>query len=254
MLGSAVRDLVEALAHGAEADFGVRWAGEAASVLGWDGLAVSLALDGPEPVWFSDDISARLEDAQFTVGQGPSLEATHSGAMCLLGDVESAPGPRWEGFLPAVTELPVAAVFAFPLRLGGLKMGALTGYRRQAGMMTAEAVENALVLCDAVTEFFLRAYLSPLGPDAADETESGGPGVVHLHRAEVHQATGMVSAQLSIPLPSALSRLRAEAFVTGREILDISRAVLNGELRLAAHPDSPAEGEDSQDSDPGGGT
>ncbi|MGW2818595.1 GAF domain-containing protein [Streptomyces sp. NPDC001415] len=228
-----MRDLVEALIRGPREELGAGWAGEAAARLGWDGMAVSLAFDGPELVWFSDEVSARLEDAQFTVGQGPSLEAARDGAVCLVGDLGLVPGPRWVGFLSAAADLPVAAVFSFPLRLGALKIGALTGYRRRPGRIDEESVENALVLSDAVAEFLLRTLLPPAGEEADGP---GGAGTVDLHRAEVHQATGKLAAQLSITLAAAMARLRAEAFASGRDITDVARAVLDGELRLQAHP------------------
>ncbi|MER7395748.1 ANTAR domain-containing protein [Streptomyces sp. NPDC000151] len=235
MVESTVKDLVAVLAQGHEGDFAAQWAGEAATALGLDGLAASLLIEGPELIWFSEEVSARLEDLQFTLGEGPSLEAARAGAICLVADVSSAPGARWAGFLPAVTQLGVRAVFAFPLRLGAMKVGALTGHRRRPGMMSGESIEHALTLCDALTDFLLRTRLPQAAPGDAARTPPRTAGTVNLHRAEVHQATGMIAVQLGIPLPAALSRLRAEAFATGRDITEVAGAVLRGELRLTAN-------------------
>lgn len=233
MVESTVKDLVAVLAQGREADFAAQWAGEAAAALGLDGLAASLLVGEPELIWFSEEVGARLEDLQFTLGEGPSLEAARAGAICLVADVSSAPAARWAGFLPAVAQLGVRAVFAFPLRLGSLKVGALTGHRRRPGMMSGESIEHALTLCDALTDFLLRMRLPPPSREDAART----PGLVHLHRAEVHQATGMVAVQLGLSLPAALSRLRAEAFATNRCITEVATAVLRGDLRLTANND-----------------
>ncbi|MFC6063816.1 ANTAR domain-containing protein [Streptomyces ochraceiscleroticus] len=237
MVESTVKDLVAVLAQGREADFAAQWAGEAAAALGLDGLAASLLVGEPELIWFSEEVSARLEDLQFTLGEGPSLEAARAGAICLVADVRSAPAARWAGFLPAVTQLGVRAVFAFPLRLGSLKVGALTGHRHRPGMMSGESIEHALTLCDALTDFLLRKRLPSPSPGDAAHTPPGTAGLVHLHRAEVHQATGMIAVQLGIPLPAALSRLRAEAFATGRGITEVAASVLRGGLRLTANND-----------------
>lgn len=237
MVESTVKDLVAVLAQGHEADFAAQWAGEAAAALGLDGLAASLLVGEPELIWFSEEVSARLENLQFTLGEGPSLEAARAGALCLVADVSSAPAARWAGFLPAVAQLGVRAVFAFPLRLGSLKLGALTGHRHRPGMMTGENVEHALTLCEALTGFLLRMRLPLPSPEDAARTPPGMAGLVHLHRAEVHQATGMVAVQLGLSLPAALSRLRAEAFATNRCITEVATAVLRGDLRLTAHND-----------------
>ncbi|MBZ4015265.1 ANTAR domain-containing protein [Streptomyces purpurogeneiscleroticus] len=235
MVESTVKGLVDVLAQGGEPDFAAQWAGEAAAALGLDGLAASLLVEEPELIWFSEEVSARLEDLQFTLGEGPSLEAARAGAICLMADVSSAPGARWAGFLPAVTQLDVRAVFAFPLRLGSMKMGALTGHRRRPGMMSGESIDHALTLCDALTDFLLRMRLPPPSPGDAARTPQRAAGLLRLHRAEVHQATGMIAVQLGIPLPAAQSRLRAEAFATGRDITDVASAVVRGDLRLTAN-------------------
>jgi len=45
-------------------------------------------------------------------------------------------------------------------------------------------------------------------------------------RAEVHQATGMVLAQLGVSAAEALARLRAYAFVEQRLLIDVARDVV----------------------------
>ncbi|KOG61462.1 hypothetical protein ADK76_13790 [Streptomyces griseoflavus] len=62
--------LLNGLARAAEAEERRRWAQRCARALELKGIAASL---NSELVWFSDDTSARLEDAQFTLGQGPGL-------------------------------------------------------------------------------------------------------------------------------------------------------------------------------------
>jgi hypothetical protein len=53
-----------------------------------------------------------------------------------------------------------------------------------------------------------------------------------LGRAEVHQATGMVIAQLGVTAETALARLRAHAFVHDLSITDVARAVIDRTLRF----------------------
>ena len=53
-----------------------------------------------------------------------------------------------------------------------------------------------------------------------------------MDHIEVYQATGMVMAQLDVPAETALSRLRAYAFVHDRTIDDIARDVVARRLRF----------------------
>ncbi|MER5304103.1 ANTAR domain-containing protein [Streptomyces lasiicapitis] len=53
-----------------------------------------------------------------------------------------------------------------------------------------------------------------------------------MHFAEVHQATGMLAAQLGVDCAQALARLRGHAFRHDQRLLAIARAVLAQRLRL----------------------
>jgi len=58
-----------------------------------------------------------------------------------------------------------------------------------------------------------------------------------LHgRAEVHQATGMVVAQLGVSATDALARLRAYAFVEQRLLSDVAHDVVSRRLRFTRDP------------------
>ncbi|MGW8377654.1 ANTAR domain-containing protein [Streptomyces sp. ODS28] len=249
MVGDTVRGLLDTLRHSDEGDLAPQWAAQVAHALGLDGVAVSVSVDGPELVCFSDEASARLENLQFTLGEGPGIEAARSGVMFLLADVRATAEARWSGFLSEVGKLPVRAVFAFPLRWGALRVGVFTGYRSEAGLLGQGHTEEALVLCDALTEFVLRLRLPH--PDGSG-SPGDGPGTMDLHRAEVHQATGMLSARLEVPLATAMSRLRAEAFALGLDITEVARAVVRRELTLTA--DAPPRGGPDDGSSPRGQT
>ena len=52
------------------------------------------------------------------------------------------------------------------------------------------------------------------------------------HWAEIHQATGMLSAQLAVPLDEAFVRLRSHAFADGRSLREVADDVLARRLQL----------------------
>lgn len=77
----------------------------------------------------------------------------------------------------------------------------------------------------------LAAHMLQLWPaTAAGQDGRGHAGAVDLHRAEVHQATGVLSVRLGVPLSEALARLRAEAYSSGRTLADMARAIIAREL------------------------
>lgn len=50
--------------------------------------------------------------------------------------------------------------------------------------------------------------------------------------AEVHHATGMISAQLGVSFDDAFVRLRAHSFAENRQLRDVANDVVASRLRL----------------------
>lgn len=190
---------------------------------------VLMSDDGPAgTIAVTDSSAATLEDLQFTLGEGPCVDASRTGRLVLQPDLVATGPMRWPGFAAGALEVGVRAVFAFPLRMGGIRLGVLDLYRDRAGALTDEELAEALSFADAATTVLL--HLQSLDPDA------GGPlGALPVveDRAEVHQATGMVSVQAGVPLGQALALLQARAFATGGPISALAREVLNGAVRFS---------------------
>ncbi|MEV1025005.1 ANTAR domain-containing protein [Streptomyces sp. NPDC050264] len=199
-----------------------------ADMLGLDGLALLLSpSDGPaELVQSHGEHTLALEDLQQVQGQGPSLDAAHHGALVLVPDVAEFTGERWAGLLAAVEALDIHAVFAFPVCIGIIGLGALTGYRTRPGPMSTDQLTDAFGLADTLAQL---AIATAAHADLSDTALLDDPG---LHFAEVHQATGMLSAQLHISCDHALIRLRGHAFSHDTPLLDAAREVLGRRLRL----------------------
>ena len=56
--------------------------------------------------------------------------------------------------------------------------------------------------------------------------------------AEIHQAAGMLTAQLEVSIIEAFTRLRAHAAATHRPVLDVSRDIIAHRVQLPM-PDNP---------------
>jgi hypothetical protein len=198
-----------------------------AQILGMTGVAASvLASDGStEVVWRTDGASTSLEDLQFTVGEGPGIDAAASGELVLESDLAAVLAQRWSVFRPAALKLGVRAVFAVPLQIGAIRVGVLVAQRQAPGPVSHVALADLLILAHAATDVLLGASAGTGAP----RWLAGHPAE---YRAEVHQATGMVSAQLGVPLAEALIRMRAYAFSEHRDLTEVAADVVARRLRL----------------------
>lgn len=208
-------------------------AAQAAAALGVDGVCAGLGT-GPTGLvlaWGEETVSAELEDLQFTLGQGPGLDAA-AGAPVLVAELADA-AARWPVFVPAAAALGVRALFALPLRIGAINVGALQAHRATPGPLNADALTDAFTLADAVTLLLLHRRATTANADGAAD---GGPQPAWAqpatYRPQVHQATGMISVQLGVSLAEALVRLRAYAYADGRLIAEVASDVVARRLRF----------------------
>jgi hypothetical protein len=204
----------------------VRW-------LGVDGASVTASSDliAREPLSASDQLSAQLEELQFTTGEGPASGGFRLGSPALIPDLESMTA-RWPGFVAAAVAAGARAMFAFPLQAGAIRVGVLTLYRARPGPLARCELADALVLADIALQLILDAAAGITGPPG-DRLLAG----LSDGRAEVYQATGMMSVQLGVSLEDAFVRLRAHAFASGTALGDVADDVVTRVLRFEPDPE-----------------
>jgi hypothetical protein len=179
----------------------------------------------------SDPVSAQVEHLQFLLGEGPCRDAYAGTGPVLAEDLRAQVWQQhWPAFAPAAVLAGAQAVFALPLRVEGARIGVLDLYRDTAGGLTEQTLADALIMADAVTELLLAETLADRDDD--NPLLADGRGEHLLQRAAVHQATGMVSVQLAVPVEDALARLRAHAYAAGRELDEVAADVLARRLRF----------------------
>jgi hypothetical protein len=124
----------------------------------------------------------------------------------------------------------VHAIFAFPLQVGAIRIGVLDLYRDTPGPLTTVELADAVAFADTATVVLLYLQDHP-GPDG-EPTALTGP---IDSRAEVHQATGMITVQLGVSLTEALLRLRAHAYDSGQSVTDVAADVVARRLYFDDH-------------------
>lgn len=179
----------------------------------------------------SNGASARIEELQFELGEGPCVDAYHQDRPVLEPDLADPISPRWLAFTPPAVEAGVRAIFGFPLQVGAVRLGALNLYRARAGPLTDDQHADALVMADVAAQALLLMQAAAPPGHLALELEANAE-----FQYVVHQASGMVSAQLDISVGQALVRLRAHAFGNDRPLADVARDVVARTLRFDAEP------------------
>ncbi len=175
----------------------------------------------------SDAASERIDELQFTLGEGPCIDAFRSRRPVLEPDMGAGGSARWPAYGPAASREGLRAAFAFPLQVGAARLGVLDVYRRSTGMLSAPQLAQALTFADVATTMLLDGQAQ-----AAPGTAADGLDEVFEYRFELYQAQGMVMVQLAVTLVEALVVLRAYAFSHDRNLADVARDVVTGGLRL----------------------
>ena len=186
-------------------------------------------------------VSEQLAELQLMLGEGPCHDVLASAAPVLAADLGDAEfRRRWPGFSPGARQLGAGAVFAFPLTVGAIRAGVLGLYRCSPGPLLDGQLGDLLILADAATVMLLG--IAHGGAENEDGAWLDGQARdLALHRAEIDQATGMLTVQLGVSAAEAYARLRAYAYSQDRRLADVAGDIVARRLRLP------------RDRDPGGG-
>ncbi|MET9262947.1 GAF and ANTAR domain-containing protein [Amycolatopsis sp. NPDC004079] len=193
-----------------------------------DGAAVSLMVDGKHRalVLASDPVIEHLDSLQFSLGEGPSFEAYETGRPVLVPDLSQRLPASWPVFATEAGAAGFSGIFAFPLRRGAARIGAVDTYRRAAGWLTDDELGTILRGIDLVTSALLAVATAGVSGEPGNNVVSG----LVRDRATVHQATGIVIAEFGIPAGQALARLRAYAYSEDKLLDEVARDIVERRL------------------------
>ncbi|MGI5456385.1 GAF domain-containing protein [Streptomyces sp. CA-249302] len=195
----------------------------AARLLPVDGASVSLRSDGISVrIGASGEAAARLAEVQATLGDGPCVTASRTGEPVLAGDLTAGRDVRrWPVFAQQATAAGVQAAYSVPLGPAADCVGTLDLYRDTPGEFTEDALRVALLVAGVMTVALMELPW--------DENGEGTAALWLEDLAtdhEIHQATGVVMAQLGVGADVALARLRARAFARDRTVTEVARDVV----------------------------
>ncbi|MEV5533344.1 ANTAR domain-containing protein [Streptomyces prunicolor] len=215
----------------------------AALPVGGAGLSAMSRTAASHPLCSTDDISEQLEELQLTLGEGPCVDAFLDGSAVLTPDLLTGRlQDRWAVFADAALEAGARAVFALPLQVGAISPGVLDLYADVPTVLDPEQLADALAFADLATLLLLDARIDGTGgPAPADRGFEDLDG----YRAEIDQATGILTVQLGIGIDEAFVRLRAHAYMRGRRLADVAADIVAHRLRFSPHAEPDRADEDT---------
>jgi hypothetical protein len=174
----------------------------------------------------SNVASSGLMDLELTLGEGPMVDASRGDAE-VHTDLRDTTYPEWSVYRSEAVALGARAVFAYPVRLGAIRFGALSLYRASPGPLDAQQSADAYLMASVIGRAILAEQAGGSLVGLAEELN--GESMLDFR---VHQAAGMLAVQAAMSVRDALILLRARAFGAGRELSDLAARVVTGTTRF----------------------
>ncbi|MGZ4587426.1 MAG: GAF and ANTAR domain-containing protein [Mycobacteriaceae bacterium] len=200
-------------------------------LLGVDGAAISMVHEGFSHGTFgaSGESSRRLDEFQFTFGEGPCLDAAAAREVVLAPDLDSPDEARWPVFAEAALGDGIRAVFAMPILIASACVGALDLFRAGPGLLSSDRLAGGMLAAE-LASLPLLDLVASVKEEPVDEDPWAQ--LAELDRVEVYQATGMLISQLDVDATEALVRLRAHAIATNHTASQVAVAIIERRLVL----------------------
>jgi hypothetical protein len=183
---------------------------------------------GSMTVCASDAMAERVDEIQLDLGEGPCWQALETRRPVLEADLTATTTATWPVALEELLRAGVGALFSFPMRIGTIPVGAVDLTVGEERTLTRGQVQGAIELSTVAARRVLRDALLAAAADGRADMEPG-----RYSRREVHQATGMVAAQLGVSVQDALLVLQAHAYATERTVRDVAADIIERRLDLA---------------------
>lgn len=167
------------------------------------------------------------DDLQLSLGEGPCVDAFTSGELIEVTDLASPDGTRWPFFSKQMADAGAGSLASFPLRIGGARFGAMTLYRSAYGELSTEQAADSYVIAGLAAHLIVGEQARIGADNVISDIETG-----FARMEPIHQATGMIMAQVSVGAEDALARLRGAAYTAERSVLDFAKDIVAGKVVL----------------------
>jgi hypothetical protein len=209
-----------------------------------DGAAVAILTGSRhvrELLYASDTVARQLDELQFTLGEGPCLDAFFQNWPQLWAHLDTTitVDALWPGFAVEAVQLGAQAVFAFPVPDHSGPLGVLELYRNTPGGLRPGEAERATACAAAIRDTLMRNWTThdAANLDTAIEAveaiaAAAAIGVDPYARAAVHIAAGITAIQLNISAKDGLDLIRAYAYAQQRSTTTVAGDIIGHRLSL----------------------
>jgi hypothetical protein len=147
----------------------------------------------------------------------------------LASDLRAHPSGSWPAFSRAILDDNLGAIFAFPLVIGPLRIGAVDLYSLRPTELTAAQSRQASEMADVVSRRVLRRAIMRMTHDVGSDDKTTSA----FSRRVIHQATGMVLSQLDVAIDDARLVIEGHAYASSRSMMDVATDIVNGTLNFS---------------------
>jgi GAF domain-containing protein len=194
-----------------------------ATVPGAHEVSVTLTDHGePRTAAFSGELALRVDESQYSTGQGPCLEAARTGQVITLNDLR-ADADRWPEYAPPAIEAGVRGSISVPLNVNEQVIGALNIYAVEPNAFEPAMVEGAVALAKYAGIVLSNADNYYRAASMADQLQQAMES-----RAVIEQAKGILMAQRRCNEVAAFSILVRLSQESHRKLRDVATALVEG--------------------------
>jgi hypothetical protein len=176
----------------------------------------------------SNNVSHLIEQWQYTLGEGPCVDAYTLDRVVTEPDLAEPDRPRWLAFTPRALDAGVRAIFGFPINQNSARLGALNLYLDRPGSLDPDQLADAVVFAEVIADWVIGAQAA--APEGSLAAEIDADSDFHF---VVQNAAGMVSVQLGVSVAEALVRIRGYAFSQNRLVRNVADDIVARRLRLS---------------------
>jgi GAF domain-containing protein len=201
----------------------------AAQITDVSSAGIVLAVDHRSltPFCASDVLAENLIDLEITVGEGPCLETLDSDDAVAEEDLTFTRNSQWMFYSPSAVELGVRGVFAFPIRIGAIRLGAMCLYQRRPAQLSEGQTTDAMLMASVIGRGIVALQAGARSEALSDELQREA-----TFDFSVHQAAGMLAVQASIDISSTLVALRMHACSLSENLSTVCARVIDRQLRF----------------------
>lgn len=176
-----------------------------------------------ETVAATDDLVGEVDAAQYSLAEGPCLDAAFESENCVVHDLRT--DARWPRWSPVATGHGLRSVLAIRLHAGGRTLGALNLYAERPHAFDPDTIDTALIFASHAAEALSKARLVS---DLEAALES---------RHVIGMAQGVLAVRYSVSYEAAFTVLQRYSNDHNTKLRDVARAVLESRELPAARPE-----------------